>query len=114
MLANDYLIEKLEQILPIFIDTYSSEEAQEKLNTQLNIYVSGAVNKLANEGVSNIYEEDTPQAFDYIMCLSYQVAMDMDFDVDFDLLMQKYITRVNTLRASQVNNNADLSGQTDT
>lgn len=100
MLSNEYLIEKIEQILPIFIDTYSSEEAKQKLNDQLTIYVSGAVNKLENEGVPNMFDEDTPQAFDYVMCLSYQVAMDMDFDVDFDLLMSKYLTRVNTLRCA--------------
>ena len=100
MLSNEYLIEKIEQILPIFIDTYSSEDAKQKLNDQLTIYVSGAVNKLENEGVPNIFDEDTQQAFDYVMCLSYQVAMDMDFDVDFDLLMSKYLTRVNTLRCA--------------
>ena len=100
MLSNEYLIGKIEQILPIFIDTYSSEEAKQKLNDQLTIYVSGAVNKLENEGVPNMFDVDTPQAFDYVMCLSYQVAMDMDFDVDFDLLMSKYLTRVNTLRCA--------------
>ena len=100
MLSNKYLIEKIEQILPIFIDTYSSEEAKQKLKDQLTIYVSGAVNKLENEGVPNIFDEDTPQAYDYVMCLSYQVAIDMDFDVDFDLLMSKYLTRVNTLRCA--------------
>lgn len=100
MLSNEYLIEQVEQILPIFIDTYSSAEAQEKLTAQMTIYVSGAVNKLENEGVPNIFDEDTPKAYDYIMCLSYQIAMDMDFDVDFDLLMSKYLTRVNTLRCA--------------
>ena len=100
MLSNEYLISQVEQILPIFIDTYSSKEAKQKLNDQLTIYVSGAANKLENEGVPNMFDEDTPQAFDYVMCLSYQVAMDMDFDVDFDLLMSKYLTRVNTLRCA--------------
>lgn len=98
MLNNDYIIEKLQIILPLYIDTYTDDVAEKKLNEQLSLYAMGAMNKLENEGVPNVFNADTKEAYDYILCISYQVAIDMDFDIDYELTISKYLTRVNTLR----------------
>lgn len=92
MLTTDYIVEQMKVLLPIYSNTYDA---------QLKIIVSGAINKLKNEGVTNEYEENTNDAFDYIMCIAYQVAMDMDFDVDINRMRQQYLSRVNTLRCGR-------------
>lgn len=65
---------------------------------QLTIFVNGAVSKLKNEGVGNVFTYQTPQYYDYITCIRYQVAMDFDLDVDIEKLQMQYLARVNTLR----------------
>ena len=89
MLSNDYIVENITKLLPVDSSLYED---------QLNVIVGGAINKMKNEGVDNIFDEGTGEAFDYIICLSYQVASDLDLDVDLSRLMAQYITRVNTLR----------------
>ena len=110
MLTTEYIIEKLERLLPIYVDTYSSEEAKAELTATLEIYVNGAVVKLEQEGIPNVFTEETAEADNYVICVSYQVALDMDIGVDYDLYSRKYLTRVNTLRnyANQVDNNTSL------
>lgn len=89
MLSTDYLVTKMKALLPIYSDEYDD---------QLAIVVSGAVSKLTSEGVPNVFTEGSDQANDYILCVSYQTALDMDFGIDYNRLMEQYITRVNTLR----------------
>lgn len=95
MLSIDYIIDKLKEILPISkTDIYDE---------QLKILTNGAMSKLETEGVPNSFNEDTPEGFDYIICIGYQVSKDMDFDIDVARLDEQYITRVNTLRTKLEN-----------
>lgn len=89
MLTTEYLVTQMKVLLPIYSNEYDA---------QLGIIVNGAVSKLTSEGVPNTFTEGSSQASDYILCVSYQVAMDMDFGIDYNRLMEQYITRVNTLR----------------
>lgn len=89
MLSNEYIIDNVTKLLPIDATAYDD---------QLNILVGGAVSKLMNEGIDNIFDEGENLAFDYIICVSYQVASDLDLDVDLARLRSQYITRANTLR----------------
>lgn len=91
MLSNDYIIDKVTKLLPIDSFTYQD---------QLEILVGGAINKLKNEGIQNIYEEGSNEGYDYVICVCYQVACDLDLDVDLNRLQKQYITRANTLRCS--------------
>ena len=88
----DQIKNDVKQVLPIYdTDLYDD---------QLSIIVSGAMNKLKIEGVDNLFDYQTPEYYDYITCLRYQVASDMDLDIDIERLKAQYITRVNTLRCS--------------
>lgn len=92
MLSNDYIKSKVIALLPIDSELYAD---------QLDILVGGAVNKLLNEGIdSSTLNEGTNVAFDYCICVAYQVACDMDADVDIARMHNMYISRVNTLRTS--------------
>ena len=93
MLKNDYIINNVMKLLPIDSALYED---------QIKILVGGAINKLKNEGVENSFEKDTNEAFDYIICLSYQIAMDLDLDIDLERMKKQYISRVNTLRTCNV------------
>lgn len=92
------IVEKLKILLPIGnTDAYDEE---------LNLRVKSSISKLETEGVKNVYDMDdnleiSDEGLDYIVCISYQVAIDMDFAVDKDRLDGQYITRVNTLRTKQ-------------
>ena len=77
-------------VLPIYNTTL--------YDTELNILVSGAIAKLEHEGIGNVFEHGTNNYYDYIVCVRYQVACDMDLDIDISRLKEQYITRVNTLR----------------
>jgi hypothetical protein len=88
----DQIIADVKSVLPIYdTDLY---------DRQLEILVQGAMNKLKSEGVENFFEYNTFRYFDYITCIRYQVALDMDLDIDMERLKEQYITRVNTLRCS--------------
>lgn len=100
MLQTDYIVEQLSKILPIYYDTYDVVEAKQRLMDELTIYVNGAINKASNEGVPNVFKEGTTEAYDYILCLSYQIALDMGIETDYELVTSKYITRINTLRSA--------------
>lgn len=82
----------IQKVLPIYDTTLYQD--------QLNILVQGAMSKLENEGVGNVFDYMTPLYYDYITCLRYQVACDMDLDIDIERLREQYVTRVNTLRCS--------------
>ena len=93
MLTTDEIITKVKVLLPIEGEAYDS---------QLEITVNGAISKLESEGVPLLSITDD-LADDYILCVAYQVSMDMDFGVDYDRLISQYITRVNTLRTRLLN-----------
>jgi len=80
----------VKQVLPIYNTTL--------YDTELSMLVQGAMHKLENEGVKNIFDYQTPAYYDYLTCIRYQVACDMDLDIDIERLKAQYITRVNTLR----------------
>ena len=80
----------VKQVLPIY--------NTELYDTELTMLVQGAMHKLENEGVKNIFDYQTPAYYDYLTCIRYQVACDMDLDIDIERLKAQYITRVNTLR----------------
>lgn len=88
----DQIIQDVRAVLPIY-DT-------ELYDNELNIVVNGAIHKLEVEGVANEFDYQTPAYYDYITCVRYQVASDMDLDIDIDRLKAQYITRVNTLRCT--------------
>lgn len=90
--TTDQIISDIQKVLPIYdTDLYSD---------QLTILVNGAIHKLEIEGVPNTFEYGTSEYYDYVTCLRYQVASDMDLDIDLARLKEQYITRVNTLRCS--------------
>lgn len=100
MLSNEFLITKVKVLLGID-DTDLYDE-------RLDILIGGAVSKLANEGIPNgdyfvePGEEETLSdlAKDYLICLSYQIALDLNLDIDLQTFYVQYITRVNELRCS--------------
>jgi hypothetical protein len=86
------IVDDVKKVLPIYDTTL--------YNDDLNIIVNGAVHKLDIEGVPNQFDYQTPAYYDYITCIRYQVACDMDLDIDIERLKAQYITRANTLRCS--------------
>lgn len=88
----DQIIEDVKQVLPIY-DT-------ELYDAELMINVSAAISKLESEGVLNVFDYGTFKYYDYLTCVRYQVASDMDLDIDIERLKAQYITRVNTLRCT--------------
>lgn len=103
VLSMDFIKTKVIELLPITFN--------ELYDTQLEILIGGAINKLKNEGVpinakdkcGNLFFtecEDNYATYDYIVCLSYQLLKDMDYDVDMNFMTEQYITRVNTLRCN--------------
>lgn len=88
----DQIIADVKKVLPIYDTTLYDDD--------LKIIVNGAIHKLEVEGVSNSYDYQTPAYYDYITCVRYQVASDMDLDIDIERLKAQYVTRVNTLRCS--------------
>lgn len=86
------IIADVKSVLPIYDTTM--------FDSDLNIYVQGAMAKLEDEGVGNVFDYQTPEYYNYITCVRYQVAQDMDLDIDIDRLKAQYITRVNTLRCT--------------
>lgn len=70
---------------------------------RMEICVRGAISKMETEGIKNIYDESnlTNDAYDYVMCIAYQTALDFDLVTDFNKLYTQYITRANTLRMKQ-------------
>lgn len=90
--TTNQIISDIQTVLPIYDSTLYAD--------QLNILVQGAIHKLEAEGVSNSFDYQTPEYYDYITCLRYQVASDMDLDIDLARLKEQYVTRVNTLRCT--------------
>lgn len=94
MLSVDYVKENVIKLLPIDSSLYDD---------QIEILVTASMNRLMNEGVDfNKIDEESSTALDYVVCCSYQVAMDIDMDVDTARMTQQYITRVNTLRTALI------------
>ena len=82
----------IKKVLPIAdTDVYDEE---------LLMFTSGAIHKLEKEGVPNSFDYGAPAYYDYLCCLRYQVASDMDLDIDVERLRIQYLARVNTLRCT--------------
>lgn len=88
----DQIITDVKKVLPIYDTTLYDD--------QLRILVAGAMNKMEMEGVGNVFDYQSNAYYDYLTCIRYQVASDMDLDIDLDRLKAQYITRVNTLRCT--------------
>jgi len=76
-------------------------------DSKLNILVNGGISKLTNEGIPfaftvEEFTREVPEIDDYAICLSYQVAIDLDLDVDLNRLQSMYLSRAITLRKSNV------------
>ncbi len=89
----DQIVDNVKSVLPIYEDT-------DAYDVQLNILVAGAISKLEMEGVPNNFEYGSNDYYNYLTCIGYQVALDMDLDIDMERLKEQYITKVNTLRCS--------------
>lgn len=92
------IVADVKKVLPIYDTSLYDDD--------LNIIVNGAIHKLEIEGIPNSFDYQTPGYYDYITCVRYQVASDMDLDIDIERLKAQYITRANTLRCS-LNQNAN-------
>ena len=88
----DQIIADVKTVLPIYDTTL--------YNDDLKIIVNGAVHKLEIEGVPNAFDYQSTAYYDYVTCIRYQVASDMDLDIDIERMKAQYITRANTLRCS--------------
>ena len=86
----DQIVTDVKKVLPIY--------NTELFDDELNIIVGGAVHKLEAEGIPNVFGYNSLGYKDYITCVRYQVASDMDLDIDLERLKAQYITRANTLR----------------
>lgn len=96
MLSDEFVLKKIKPILE-YDDTDAFDE-------KLKVLIQGAIGKLENEGVKNIYNEedkDVYKATDYAICIAYQVAIDGQLDIDYDKLYRMYTSRVIFLRCSQ-------------
>ena len=93
MLSNSYITNKVKILLGIEDTTLYDD--------RLEMLVGGAISKLENEGIENDFTEGDNLAFDYLICVSYQVALDLNLDIDLQTFYVQYITRVNTLRCSK-------------
>lgn len=89
----DQMLVDVKQVLPIYADTDLYDE-------ELIMLIRGAISKLDSEGVSNVFEYGSDKYYDYLTCIRYQVATDIDLDIDIERLKAQYITRVNTLRCT--------------
>lgn len=89
----DQMLVDVKQVLPIYDGT-------DLYNEELLMLIRGAISKLENEGVPNAFEYGSDKYYDYLTCIRYQVATDIDLDIDIERLKAQYITRVNTLRCS--------------
>lgn len=86
------IVTDVKKVLPIYDTSLYDDE--------LNILVKGAMSKMESEGIGNVFQYQSDSYYDYITCIRYQVAQDMDLDIDIERLKAQYITRVNTLRCS--------------
>lgn len=94
-----YITNEVMKLLPIGdTDIYDN---------QLDILIKGAISKLNGEGVpidsldkngDPIFTQGSFISYDYIICISYQLLKDLDYDADFNYLTEQYITRIGTLR----------------
>lgn len=100
MLSNDFMLEKVKILLNID-DTDMYDE-------RLELLIGGAVSKLNSEGIPNndMFADETAEeplsdiSKDYLACISYQVGLDLNLDIDLQTFYVQYMTRVNTLRCT--------------
>lgn len=83
--------EKIKELL----DLTDTTEYDQKLE----ILIQGAIGKLDGEGISKEVYDIEKHRDNYVVCLAYQVAMDLDLDLDLSKMEKLYIPRVITLRS---------------
>lgn len=83
------MIDKIKILLDI--------EDTELYDKRLNILIPSAIDKLRLEGVKEIAAGEENYSL-YLNCIAYQVAGDIDIDVDMEKLLRRYLTNVVTLR----------------
>ena len=88
-LTDDFIKGQVKELLPVNSTIYDN---------QLNALIKGAKSKLKIEGVDNVFYDTEDDAYNYVICIAYQIAKDMDFDLDIVKIEEQYITRVNELR----------------
>ena len=119
-LTKDVVINEVKELLPIEADL------TDVFDKKINSLVGGAISKLKQEGVdieakdkdgNYIFAYDVVQntnsqgnnvetivlnndADNYVVCVSYQLMKDLDYDVDMDFMTEQYITRIGTIRCN--------------
>ena len=99
VIDSTYIMTNVKKLLPL--------GNTEIFDDQLDILIGGAINKLLGEGIdinakdkngADIFEQGSNIAKDYVICVSYQLMKDLDYDVNMDYLTEQYITRIGTMR----------------
>ena len=99
VIDSTYIMTNVKKLLPL--------GNTEMFDDQLDILIGGAINKLIGEGIDiNAKDKDGNDIFvpgsniakDYVICVSYQLMKDLDYDVNMDYLTEQYITRIGTMR----------------
>lgn len=114
-LTKNVVINEVKDLLPIEADL------TDEFDKKIKMLVSGAISKLRQEGIDieakdkqgdYIFAYDVEQegetsinvlnddANNYVICVSYQLMKDLDYDVDMDFMTEQYITRIGTIRCS--------------
>lgn len=69
-------------------------------DARLEILIPASMSKLDNEGVTYL-KIDTTKEFlfnDYVLCITTQIAQELDLGIDIANLIRQYNNRVTTLR----------------
>lgn len=99
VIDSTYIMTNVKKLLPL--------GNTEIFDDQLDILIGGAINKLIGEGIdinakdkggNDIFVPGSNIAKDYVICVSYQLMKDLDYDVNMDYLTEQYITRIGTMR----------------
>lgn len=99
VIDSTYIMTNVKKLLPL--------GQTEMFDDQLDILIGGAINKLIGEGIdidakdkdgNSIFVQGSNIAKDYVICVSYQLMKDLDYDVNMDYLTEQYITRIGTMR----------------
>lgn len=99
VIDSTYIMTNVKKLLPL--------GNTEMFDDQLDILIGGAINKLIGEGIdinakdkggNDIFVPGSNIAKDYVICVSYQLMKDLDYDVNMDYLTEQYITRIGTMR----------------
>lgn len=110
-LTEDIVFNEVKALLPI------EANQTDVFDRKIGLLVGGAISKIKKEGVDIqakdkdgnyvfTYEEEnndiklSNDSKDYILCISYQVQKDLDYDSDMNFLTEQYMTRVGTIKCN--------------